>query len=102
MAAIETRDLHRIITAFTLTSERFVITNKSLLVLADYVAQRLNAKPTDIDKIVQDAAHLQREILADQSLTIVNVPGLGTVPVVRENDSDRHVSRCPSYPPLDS
>jgi len=102
MAAIDTRDLHRIITAFTLTGERFLITNKSLLVLADYVAQRLNAKPNDIDKMVQDAANLQRAILEDSSLTLVGVPGLGTVPVVRESDSDRHVSKCPNYPPLNS
>ena len=102
MAAIDTHDLHRIITAFTLTGERFLITNKSLLVLADYAAQRLNAKPNDIEKMVQDAAELQRRILADESLTMVDVPGLGTVPVVREEDSDRQVSMCPNYPPLDS
>jgi hypothetical protein len=97
--------VHRIITAFTVADERFLITNKSLLVLADYATQRLAAEPNDIDKVVEDAANLQHAILADQSLTMVDVPGLGTVPVIRESDSNRHLLKCPksaNYPSLDS
>ncbi len=98
MAAIETGDMHRILTAFALSDHRFLITNQSLLVLGDYVAGRLHAKPDDVENLIKDANILRSQIIEDSSLTRVDVPGLGNVPVLRETDSDRHTSKCPNYP----
>lgn len=100
MAAIETGDMHRVLTAFALSSERFLITNKSLLVLGDYVAGRLNAKPDDVENLIKDAGATLGRILEDSALTRVNVPGLGNVPLLREDDSYRHTSKCPNFPPM--
>lgn len=102
MASIETGDLHRVLTAFAQSRDRFAITNKSLLVLGDFVAARLSARPQDVDTLVTDTRVVARRFFKDEDAQLIfaDVPTFGFVPILREEDSMRLTRRCPNYPRL--